>query len=229
MVKKKQEEILKEVLVAERNKLKGDFKKYLKFTALCGVVWFLDLFLFFKLFSSFQFFITFKWFSVWGVLLINAFVVGGVFFILINNFFAKRFKRILKELQPEKEIKGEAEEGLKRVGFIKRLRFKWICWIAEGKLKEYKERQEKLQEKVGKIRGHETKVLERIKEEAIEIIINWTEDFKITMPKSNVLVTEELLNELTLDELYDEYLYKGVLTLENFVNGKITNEKEINI
>lgn len=129
------------------------------------------------------------------------------------------------------KIKGE--EGYKRIGFIRRMWFYWETSKSRSLIDKYNMIIRKMEMRVGKIRGNETKELKRLKEELIKGILIWTEDFAITRINidakgrreiTNIKVDWDFLESLNLDELYELYAVRCVESSNKFVNGVTPNE-----
>lgn len=147
-------------------------------------------------------------------------------------------KQWSKYTEEEKEEKREGEKEFKRLGIIGRLFFYWRSYEARSWMDKYNEAFRKLQRRIGRIRGEETKELKKMKEEMIKGVLLWKEDFQITQLEkgkggkkkiTNIPVTKEFLEGLYMDEIYEDYLVRCIDITDKFINGKQPEEEEIEI
>lgn len=161
-------------------------------------------------------------------------------FILVINL--KTLVQVIKKWEDEtREEKKEERIGKKeyeRLGIIRKGLFFWRVNGARKWMDKYHDEFRKIQRTIGNVRGNETKELEKLKEEAIKGILIWTDDFQITRVEedkngnkrnTNIPVTKEFLESLSLSKLYEDYLLKCVNTAERFINGYSEQEKGVEI
>lgn len=169
-----------------------------------------------------------------GFVIIKVLIIVGIIVINIKSFIGiiRTWKKNVD--YEEEEISEVAEEGYKRVNNLSKALLYWRINGARKWLDKYHEEIYKVEKKIGRVRGNETKELIRCKEELIKGILMWTDDFQITeieidkktgrKTATNQPVTEEFLNTLSLSELYEDYMVKCIESAERFING--TSEVE---
>lgn len=170
-----------------------------------------------------------KWFLPIETIKVVFVIIPIIGFLYANKKANEKFMKTLKRFKVLKTEEKFMEDEVKRLGIIKRQWLRWRIYDLKCKLDEYKESNNKVQKIVGRVKGKETKTLIKIKDEIIENILLWKEDFVINKinEEGNTTeepVDEEFLKELELNELYESYFLPGVLSLEKFINGNCENE-----
>ena len=219
----------------ERVLSKRDVFVFILLGIVLGINIILGFFLYENRVEFFNFSIDFSRSIELGILIMKFMVIIAVLIVDL-----KLLNKVIKTYQKytvtqEKKVKeGDAKENFKRMGIIKKIRFKWIMGEARRWMDKYHENFSKLQKIIGRIKGDETKDLIKAKEEMIKGILLWTEDFAIPVLEknskgeweyTNIPVTKEFLEGLYMDELYELYLTRCVDTSNEFINGVKPDEK----
>lgn len=165
-------------------------------------------------------------------------VVKAILLIFVIVMNLKALKAVLREWKKETFVelydKREGKEEYKRLGLIRRGIFFWRVNGARKWMDKYHEEFARIQKTIGRVRGDETKELQKLKKEMIKGVLLWTDDFQITRIErnkkgevkiTNEPVTEKFLESLYLSEIYEDYLLKCVDTAERFINGRSELEK----
>ena len=165
-----------------------------------------------------------------GFLVLKLFLLIGIL-VMDLKVFSSATKQWKKSVFVKKEDKRVAEDGIKRMGIIRKAWFYWRTMEARKHMDKYNESFKKLIKAVGNIKGTETKELLKGRQEMIKGVLIWTDDFQITKIKKGRVtdepVDEEFLNTLSISEIYEDYLIKCVDTAERFINGVTPEEKKV--
>lgn len=163
-----------------------------------------------------------------GFLIVKMIILIAVLILDLKtgNTVSKIYKKHSGKEEKIKDIEGE--EGYKRIGFVRKMWFYWRTSEARKYIDKYNQVIKKLERRVGRLKGNETKELKNMKEELIKGILIWTDDFAITeivLNKSgekiitNKKVDKEFLDSLYIDELYEIYAINCIESSSKFVDG----------